>query len=31
MDTRRLMVWISIGILGFKGAKLVFDRLDASA
>jgi hypothetical protein len=26
MESRRLVVWISAGILGFQGATLAFDR-----
>jgi len=28
MDSRRLVVWISTGILGFQGATLAFDLLN---
>ena len=31
MDSRRLVVWISTGILGFQGATLAFDLLNCSA
>ena len=31
MDSRRLVVWISTGILGFQGATLAFDLLNCTA
>ena len=31
MDSRRLVVWISTGILGFQGATLAFDLLNCIA
>jgi hypothetical protein len=31
MDSRRLVVWISTGILGFQGATLAFDLLNCAA
>ena len=31
MDSRRLVVWISTGILGFQGAPLAFDLLNCTA
>ena len=31
MDSRRLVVWISDGILGFQGVKLAFDLLNCAA
>jgi hypothetical protein len=31
MDSRRLVVWISTGILGFQGATLTFDLLNCTA
>ena len=31
MDSRRLVVWISAGILGFQGATLAFDLLTCAA
>ncbi len=31
MDSRRLVVWISTGILGFQGAMLAFDLLNCTA
>ena len=31
MDTRRLVIWISTGILGFQGATLAFDLLNCTA
>ena len=31
MDSRRLVVWISTGILGFQGATLAFDPLKCIA
>ena len=31
MDSRRLMVWISTGILVFQGSTLAFDLLNCSA
>jgi hypothetical protein len=31
MDSRRLVVWISTGILGFQGATLAFDLLTRTA
>ncbi len=30
MDSRRLMVWIAAGILGFQGGTLVLDLLNCS-
>ncbi|NBW83606.1 hypothetical protein EBR21_17810, partial [bacterium] len=30
-DSRRLVVWISTGILGFQGATLAFDLLNCTA
>jgi len=30
MDSRRLVVWISTGILGFQGAMLAFDLLNCT-
>jgi len=30
MDSRRLVVWISTGILGFQGATLAFDLLNCT-
>ena len=30
MDSRRLVVWISAGILGFQGATLVLDLLNCT-
>jgi hypothetical protein len=31
MDSHRLVVWISTGILGFQGATLAFDLLNCTA
>jgi hypothetical protein len=31
MDSRRLVVWISTGILGFQGSTLAFDLLNCTA
>jgi hypothetical protein len=31
MDSRRLVVWISTGILGFHGSTLAFDLLNCTA
>ena len=31
MTSRRLVVWISTGILGFQGATLAFDLLNCTA
>ena len=31
MDSRRLVVWTSTGILGFRGATLAFDLLNCTA
>ena len=31
MDSRRLVVWISTGILGFQGATFAFDLLNCTA
>lgn len=31
MDSRRLVVWISTGILGFQGLTLCFDLLNCTA
>ncbi len=31
MDSRRLVVWISTGLLGFQGAMLAFDLLNCTA
>jgi hypothetical protein len=31
MDSRRLVVWISTGILGFQGATLAFDLINCTA
>jgi hypothetical protein len=31
MESRRLVVWISTGILGFQGATLAFDLLNCTA
>ena len=31
MDSRRLVVWIATGILGFQGATLAFDLLNCTA
>jgi hypothetical protein len=31
MDSRRLVVWISTGILGFQGGTLAFDLLNCTA
>jgi len=31
MDSRRLVVWISTGILGFQGATLAFDLFNCTA
>jgi hypothetical protein len=31
MDSRRLVVWISTGVIGFQGATLAFDLLNCTA